>query len=50
MNDNTLPEAPALGAESFNFAVNTHLVITSLDFVCLEKKMVIEIDGGQHGQ
>ena len=32
------------------FAASTRLVLTSRDFVCLEKYLVIEVDGGHHGE
>jgi len=33
-----------------SFAANIRSAITSLIFVCLENKLIIEVDGGQHGE
>jgi len=33
---------------ALNFAGNVHLGITFWTLVCLEAKLVIEVDGGQH--
>ncbi len=50
MNDNTLPEALRLVSEELQFRRQHPFGDYILDFVCLENKLVIEVDGGHHGQ
>jgi very-short-patch-repair endonuclease len=50
MNDNTLPEALCLVSEELQFRRQHPFGDYILDFVCLENKLIIEVDGGQHGQ
>jgi very-short-patch-repair endonuclease len=49
-NDNTLPEAPRLVSGELQFRRQHPFGDYILDFVCLENKLVIEVDGGQHGE
>ena len=50
MNDNTLPEALRFVSGELQFRRQHPFGDYILDFVCLENKLVIEVDGGQHGQ